>query len=456
MGESRRVVVVRLALACAVVGAVLAFCFSAKPAAAAPPGRDLPSWVEVPTSVYFEESGHHLADPFLFYWRENGGRTVFGLPISEVVSSSNGAVLTQYFERMTLQYRPNTGGATALVVGYGAVTNTSVNLRLGPGTNWGKVGVLRAEQQARLVGGPLLDADGAPWYRVSGPFGTGWTKGEFLERRDDPITVTNLAVDLDNPRTSEAAFHRLSGQVIGALGPDTDTFTVFPSTGHSLSGDFLKFWNANGGVNLFGLPISEPFKETSMDDGKVYLTQYFEHVRMEYHPESAASGNAIQLSALGRKSAATARVSTAAVGRQASSPIYDPGLFAGFHWIEVNLTEQRLTAWDNDLPVLTTLIRSGKEGWRTPTGTFRTFRKVVSDDMTLLSPDDPDYYYTPNVPWVMYFLDGGFALHGAVWDDMWGTPTSHGCVNIPVDIAAYLYEWAPVGTLVWIHGSTDR
>ena len=114
-----------------------------------------------------------------------------------------------------------------------------------------------------------------------------------------------------------------------------------------------------------------------------------------------------------------------------------------------------LTAWDADMPILTTLIRSGREGWRTPTGTFRTFRKVERDDMTLLDPSDPDYYYTPNVPWVMYFLEGGFALHGAVWDDMWGTPTSHGCINIPVDIAAFLYEWADLGTLVWIHGHTD-
>lgn len=50
---------------------------------AASPGRDLPSWVDVPDSVYFAETGHHLAEPFLFHWRMNGDRTVFGLPISE-------------------------------------------------------------------------------------------------------------------------------------------------------------------------------------------------------------------------------------------------------------------------------------------------------------------------------------------------------------------------------------
>jgi hypothetical protein len=431
----------------ALVGAAVFNLGAAADAASAPPGRDLPEWVDVPEQVFFPETGHHLGEPFLFFWRANGGRAVFGMPISEVVTTGNGALQTQYFERMTLQYRPNTGGATAIVVGRGAITNTSVNLRIGPGTNWGKVATLRAEQETRIVGGPLPDAEGAPWYQVSGAFGTGWTKGEFLERRDAAISVATLAVDLDNPRASEPAFRRLPPVVVGALGPDTDDFTFFPTTGHTLSGPFLRFWAANGGVSLFGLPLSEPFNEVSAEDGKTYPTQYFEHARMELH------GDEVLLSALGRKAAATARASTAPVPQRADAPAYHPDLFTGLRWIEVNLTEQRLTAWEGDMSVVTTLIRSGKEGWRTPTGTFRTFRKVEMEDMTLLDPSDPEYYYTPNVPWIMYFLDGGFALHGAVWDDMWGVPTSHGCVNIPVDIAAYLYDWAPLGTLVWIHGS---
>ena len=416
---------------------------------AAPPGRELPSWVDVPDRVYFPETGHHLADPFLYYWRSNGDRTVFGLPISEPFYLADGKVMMQYFERMALQFRPNSGGATQLLVGYGAITVSSVNLRIGPGTTWGKVAVLRAEQPGRVVGGPLPDEAGAPWYQISGTFGTGWAKGEFLERRDEAFTVTSLAVDLDNPRAGEPAFKRLPPFVVGALGPDTDTSTYYPNTGHTLSGAFLRFWEANGGATLFGFPLSEPFNEVSTGNGKSYLTQYFEHARFEYHPETPNAP--VQLSAIGRQAAATARVNTKAVGRRADSPIYDPSLFEGFHWIEVNLSEQRLTAWDGDMLVLTTLIRSGKEGWRTPTGTFRTFRKVVQDDMTLGDPSDPDYYFTPNVPWVMYFLEGGFAIHGAVWDDMWGTPTSHGCVNTPADIAAYLYEWAPLGTLIWIH-----
>ncbi|HEY8598111.1 MAG TPA: L,D-transpeptidase [Thermomicrobiales bacterium] len=447
----RHGVVARIALVCAIIGVFGTLILGAKPIAATPTGRDLPDWAQGPSEVYFEETGHHLGDPFLYYWRENGGRAIFGLPISEVITSANGALQTQYFERMTLQFRPNSGGATALLVGRDAATNTSVNLRTGPGVNWNKVNVLRAEQASRVVGGPLPDANGEPWYEISGPFGTGWTKGEFLERKDSPISIATLAVDLDGSRAGEPAFRRLSPVAVGAFGPDTDDATYFPSTGHTLTGDFLHFWAANGGISLFGLPLSEPFTEVSAVDGKPYRTQYFEHARLEYHPEGEATGDPIQIGTLGRDKAAVARINTAPVAQRANVPVYNPDLFTGIRWIEVNISEQRLTAYEGDLPIVTTLIRSGKEGWNTPTGTFRTFRKVVSDDMTLGDPSDPDYYYTPNVPWVMYFLDGGFALHGAVWDDMWGTPTSHGCVNIPVDIAAYLYDWAPLGILVWIH-----
>ncbi len=445
----RRGVVVRSALISLLIGVLLSYGLETQAVAAGPPNRDLPEWAQTPEAVYFAETGHHLAEPFLFYWRDNGGREIFGLPISEVITSSNGTLQTQYFERMVLQYRPNSGGATALMVGRNAATNTSVNLRTGPGVDWNKVNILRAQQQTMVVGGPIPDAHGEPWFQVSGPFGTGWTKGEFLERTDSPISIATVAVDLDGSRAGEPAFRRLSPLAIGAFGPDTDDFTYFPTTGHTLSEGFLHFWAKNGGVSLFGLPLSEPFYELNATDGKTYLTQYFEHARLEYHPESP-DGNTIWIGTLGRQGANVARINTAPVTQQ-NVPTYSPDLFAGIRWIEVNLSEQRLTAYQGDLPVVSTLIRSGKEGWRTPTGIFHTFRKVPIEDMTLGDPSDPDYYYTPAVPYIMYFLDGGFALHGAVWDDMWGTPTSHGCVNIPVDLAAYLYDWAPLGILVWIH-----
>lgn len=65
-------------------------------------------------------------------------------------------------------------------------------------------------------------------------------------------------------------------------------------TGHSLSEPFLSYWRANGGVELFGYPISEPTTENGL------TVQWFERARFEYHPELAKSGQSIELSLLGK------------------------------------------------------------------------------------------------------------------------------------------------------------
>ena len=59
-------------------------------------------------------------------------------------------------------------------------------------------------------------------------------------------------------------------------------------------------------------------------------------------------------------------------------------------------------------------------------------------------------YNVPDVPDVMYFDNDGNALHGAYWHNNFGTPMSHGCVNLPLDVAHWMYEWAPIGTPVTV------
>lgn len=73
----------------------------------------------------------------------------------------------------------------------------------------------------------------------------------------------------------------------------------FSEVGHSLGGEFLQFWQRNGGLATFGYPISEPFEEQALD-GQIYTVQYFERSRFEYHPEAPANAR-VQLSHLGRQ-----------------------------------------------------------------------------------------------------------------------------------------------------------
>ena len=116
----------------------------------------------------------------------------------------------------------------------------------------------------------------------------------------------------------------------------------------------------------------------------------------------------------------------------------------GLRWIEVNLSNQTLTAWQGDVPVLHTSVSTGTAAHPTVTGRFPIYLKYSSQRMT--GPG----YDLPGVPWVMYFFSG-YAIHGTYWHNNFGTPMSHGCVNMRTEEARFLYEWASEGTEVYVH-----
>ena len=93
-----------------------------------------------------------------------------------------------------------------------------------------------------------------------------------------------LAEEVAAGRTGEPAFRPIDVRAT----PGESIF--FPDTGHTLAAPFRAFWETNGGLPLFGLPISEPFQEVNTDTGQTYLVQYFERYRMEYHSEAVMLG----------------------------------------------------------------------------------------------------------------------------------------------------------------------
>lgn len=78
----------------------------------------------------------------------------------------------------------------------------------------------------------------------------------------------------------------------------TPELRYFPETGHGVGGAFLRFWEQNGGLDSFGLPISDEFDEV-LADGLAYRVQYFERARLEYHPQHAGTPYEVQLGRLG-------------------------------------------------------------------------------------------------------------------------------------------------------------
>ena len=113
-------------------------------------------------------------------------------------------------------------------------------------------------------------------------------------------------------------------------------------------------------------------------------------------------------------------------------------------WIDVDLSAQRLTAYQGNTAVRSTLVSTGLPRTPTPTGQFRVYVKYASTTMS-----GPGYYLT-NVPYTMYFYRG-YGLHGTYWHSNFGHPMSHGCINLPTPEAQWLFNWASVGTLVNIH-----
>lgn len=113
-------------------------------------------------------------------------------------------------------------------------------------------------------------------------------------------------------------------------------------------------------------------------------------------------------------------------------------------WIEIDLSDQRLIAWEGGNPAFAVVVSTGKPATPTLTGVFAIQTKHPSTRM-----QGPDYN-VPYVPYTMYY-SGGYAIHGAYWHNRFGTPVSHGCVNLAVDQAQKLFEWAAVGTPVVVH-----
>lgn len=107
--------------------------------------------------------------------------------------------------------------------------------------------------------------------------------------------------------------------------------------------------------------------------------------------------------------------------------------------VVINLSAQRLTAYENGVAVRSFIISSGKASTPTPVGTFGVYARYGAQ--TMVGPG----YYLPGVPYVQYFT-GAYAIHGTYWHNSFGVPVSHGCVNMTAADAGWLWRFTAIGT----------
>lgn len=248
-----------------------------------------------------------------------------------------------------------------------------------------------------------------------------------------------------------------AGRDFAGIPDPQNGYLYFPETQHTLWGEFRGYWERRGGLSIFGYPISEEIEENGR------IVQYFERARFEYHPEDMApfyrtmeqyngitlnTLHEVMLSDIGRQVAQERGIQTAPVGQLEGVPEWTPALWA--RHIDINLSTQWLTAYEDDLAVYHAPVATGRDGFNTPVGHYAVYDKLSMQ--TMQGSAGGESWYVPDIPWVMYVV-GGVALHGTYWHNAFGTGVrmSHGCINLGMDDAEWLYRWADIGTTVSIH-----
>jgi hypothetical protein len=119
--------------------------------------------------------------------------------------------------------------------------------------------------------------------------------------------------------------------------------------------------------------------------------------------------------------------------------------------IEISISRQELIAFEDDQEVLRSRVSTGVPAWReipgqiptdTPTGRYHVFSKMASKHMgNGQVTADIEAYELVGVPWTTFFVETGVAIHGTYWHRNYGTPMSRGCINVPTDIAKWVFRW---------------
>lgn len=198
-----------------------------------------------------------------------------------------------------------------------------------------------------------------------------------------------------------------------------------------------------GWMHDIGLPLTNAFNVETVKGGQLrpILMQAFERSVLTYDPLNPVEWQIER-----------GNIGTDALVAIGQSPLaIQPTRPTGPQRIEISLARQWLYAYEGEILVFDAPVSTGKDGFETPVGTFAIYSKLQSQ--TMRGSARGETWEVPNVPHVMYFRHGGFAIHGTYWHNYFGTGArlSHGCVNLSLDAAAWLYDWAPVGTPVVVY-----
>jgi hypothetical protein len=278
----------------------------------------------------------------------------------------------------------------------------------------------------------------------------------------------------------EEALQRDAAELAKHTLPDTATCGTiaasackeFKDTKHTIRNGLLEFWNEHDGERLIGAPLTEEFLAS---DG--YTTQYFEKTVLRWK-----DGLAVSPRPVGSESASAQKLPTGKIPQPNAVPVFAESLFVepkidpsqivpggppvqgvgamdagpgpqqgAIKEIVISVGRQSLWAYENGKLLTATLVSTGTADvieTTTPVGRYTILSKFQKQ--TMQGVINNEAYKVEDVPWVMYFDNLGNAIHGTYWHENFGSPMSHGCVNLPLNVAEFLYSWAPEGTAVTV------
>lgn len=371
---------------------------------------------------YFPQTGHSVSGRFASYWGNAGDLSVLGMPVSEPFPDSATGKTTQVFER-------------AVLVDFG-----KSDVRLAP------IG--------RQVDAALIEA-GDPSFPPAPPMG-GTTKliesPEGLRLRAGPGLTSDIVQVLPDAAEFIIAGDENSDWVAGYA----DGYSGWVSSEYLKSPPPLptidpKDWNPKvwqgatlGDTNVRAEPTTESgVLELALDRSQIVVVDWVKGE--EVFP--GADGWA--------KLDGQGYIYARNVGRNAPvlpTPLPRNAPKTG-RWIDVHLTQQLITLYEDRDPVRVVVTTTGMPGWETPPGEYTILWRVPNETMTSGAIGAEHFFKLEDVLYTQYFTDEGHAIHYAWWrtPETIGRPGSHGCLNVLLDDSEFLWNWASIGTPVIVH-----
>lgn len=454
--------------------------------------------------LYFADTGHNLGTPFMTTWRTLGGLETFGAPLSELRYVEDVNESHQTFETLTLRYDPDMPEGSRIL---GLPLDDRMIRSVVPSSSRSRggstpevTGEIRAWWESHggeeIIGEPVSEA-----FTRDGVTTQAFENGIIDHANDGAIGLRRIGRQwiIDNdleqnqaflpapPNHGEAALVQAEGglrlrsapsldaEIVVVLPENAEFIAVAGSDGPWIPGyvDGYSGWVASG----FLVDPSTVERESAIGSSEWRLDVWqgaalgVTNVRAEPTTASAtvrelAAGEPIVVVDWVRGEEVVENswiwaqledggyVFARNVGRSApveAPPLPDDAPWEG-RWIDIHLTQQLMVAYEGRTPVRVAVVTTGMPGWETPPGWYAINTRVENETMTSGAIGAEYHYRLENVLYTQYFTDRGHALHYAWWrtPETIGRPGSHGCINLLMDDALYFWEWANIGTTVFV------